>query len=196
MPRTDIILWIDLETTGSSNEARIVEFGAVLTDSSKDLNILGEFTATLNENAVSASSIAATWEAPIVAEMHAKSGLDKDLENPDYTEVSKLEQAILRWINDTVGFSTDHIPWGGSGVGHFDSKYIRRDMPYLSKRITYWVYDVGVLRRTLRLAGIENPSDNTEVKTHRALDDAKLHASEMRDYLKLLSNWKETVEVI
>jgi oligoribonuclease (3'-5' exoribonuclease) len=179
MVQENAILWIDLETTGSSNDADIIEFGAVLTDSSPELNQLGEFTATL--------STTKDYESPIVEEMHERSGLTIALDNPDFLLVSSLEQAVLRWINDTIGFSTEHIAWGGSGVGHIDSKYIRRDMPYLSKRITYWVYDVGVLRRMLRLAGVEF-KDTTEAKTHRALDDIKGHVQEARDYISILRN--------
>lgn len=186
MTREDSIIWIDLETTGNSDGASIIEIGAILTDQTPELNELSRFTTVIGANVV-----APVYEAPIVEEMHRKSGLTearKDSLNPDLIETEKM---VLRWINDTVGFSTEHIPWGGSGVGHFDSKYIRRDWPYLSKRLTYWVYDVGVIRRTLRLASIDNPSDSTEVKTHRALDDIILHVQEMRDYLQFLTNAKE-----
>lgn len=180
MVQDNIIIWIDLETTGSSNDADIIEFGAVLTDGSPELKQLGEYSATLATDK--------EYEAPVVVEMHERSGLTKALEKPDFLLVSSLEQSVLRWINDTVGFSNEHMPWGGSGVGHFDSKFIRRDMPYLSKRLTYWVYDVGVLRRMLRLAGVsfDSPSGDSTTKTHRALEDAKLHAQEARDYIKLL----------
>ena len=179
MVQDNAILWIDLETTGSSDDAAIIEFGAVLTDGSPDLRQLGEYSATIYTEQM--------YEAPIVAEMHLKSGLDAALDNPDFTDIQSLEKDVLRWINDTVGFSKEHMPWGGSGVGHFDSKYIRRDMPYLSKRLTYWVYDVGVLRRMLRLAGVdyESPSGDSLTKTHRAVEDIKLHVQEARDYINL-----------
>lgn len=188
MVQSNAILWIDLETTGSSNDADIIEFGAVLTDGSPELNQLGEFTATLKSDKF--------YESDVVVQMHEKSGLNAALAKPDYLLVSSLEQAVLRWINDTIGFSTEHIAWGGSGVGHFDSKYIRRDMPYLSKRITYWVYDVGVLRRMLRLAGVEFESSNADsnTKTHRALDDIKLHVQEARDYISILRRAQNDLE--
>ena len=186
MVQDNAIVWIDLETTGSSNDADIIEFGAIITDQSPQLEQLGEFTATLFTEKM--------YEAPIVAEMHSKSGLDKDLDNPTFKQIGDLEKAVLKWINDTVGFSTEHIPWGGSGVGHFDSKYIKRDMPYLSKRLTYWVYDIGVLRRVLRLAGVEYTSESgdSNTKTHRALDDIKQHVQEARDYIELLRERSNT----
>jgi oligoribonuclease (3'-5' exoribonuclease) len=184
LPRTDSILWIDLETTGSSNDADIIEFGGVITDSTPELSVLSTYTTLVKPTTDK-------YESDIVTQMHETSGLTLDLSLAweNLPSIGDAEKAILKWINETIGFSTEHIPWGGSGVGHFDSKYIRRDWPYISKRLTYWVYDVGVMRRMLRLAGIENTSDNTEVKTHRALDDALLHASEARDYLKLLKEW-------
>ena len=178
MVQENVILWIDLETTGSSDNAEIIEFGAILTDASPQLNQLSELTATVNSSKA--------YEAEIVIQMHEKSGLTEDLKSADFWDVPALEKAVLRWINDTIGFSKEHIAWGGSGVGHFDSRYIRKYMPNLNKRLTYWVYDVGVMRRMFRLAGI-NYEDN-QSKTHRALDDIKLHVEEARSYLGLIES--------
>lgn len=183
MPRDDVILWLDLETTGSSDVAKIIEVGAILTDSSSLLNELGRFTTVIGPGWV-----APNWEADVVKFMHQKSGLTEALKDPLNPTVQEAEKMVLRWINDTVGFSTDHIPWGGSGVGHFDAKYIKRDWPYLSKRLTYWVYDVGVMRRMLKLIGIQLDADTTEIKTHRALEDIILHVEEARQYLMLLAD--------
>jgi oligoribonuclease (3'-5' exoribonuclease) len=184
MVQTNAILWIDLETTGSSDDADIIEFGAVLTDQSPKLQQLGVYASTLGTEK--------PYEAPIVTEMHEKSGLTESLASPDFNNVEDLEKDILKWINDTVGYSTEHMPWGGSGVGHFDSKYIKRDMPYLSKRLTYWVYDVGVLRRMLKLAEVKYTSDSGDstTKSHRALADVLQHVQEARDYLQLLKGLK------
>jgi oligoribonuclease (3'-5' exoribonuclease) len=188
MPRDDAILWIDLETTGSSNEAKILEFGGILTTATPDLEELGRFQTLVDPYPVD------TYEADVVVEMHKKSGLTDDLKMNSIVlpSVVEAEQAILRWINDTIGFSTEHLPWGGSGVGHFDAKYIRRDWLYLAKRLTYWVYDVGVMRRMMRLGGFELPVDDTGAKNHRALDDAEKHAQEARLYLQQIQTWKGT----
>lgn len=188
MPRNDAILWIDLEATGSSDNAKILEFGAVLTDQTKHLNQIGEGLSLVINPGV---PVPDSYESPVVVEMHKKSGLTEDLQAGKGIELIDAERAIIKWINDTVGYSSEHIPWAGSGVGHYDSKYIRRDMKHLSKKITYWVYDVGVLRRSLRLIGIELPADTTEVKTHRGLDDILLHVEEMRQYLANISWWHD-----
>lgn len=190
MPRDDVILWIDLETTGSSDEASIIEVGAILTDQTPKLKELGRFTTVIGPGWV-----APNYEAAVVVEMHRKSGLTDALRDPLNPDKLEAEKMILRWINQTIGFSTDHIPWGGSGVGHFDAKYIRRDWEYLSKRLTYWVYDVGVIRRSLKLIGIQLAANTTEVKTHRALDDIVLHVEEMRQYLKYLANRLDPLEL-
>lgn len=198
MPRNDIILWIDLECTGSSNDAHILEFGGVITDASPELIEVSRFTTSVLPFGYDYdySKIEESYEDNVVVEMHKKSGLTEQLQKSTIPDTSLAEKSILRWINDTVGFSTEHIPWGGSGVGHYDNKYIKRDWPYLSKRLTYWVYDVGVMRRMLRLVGIELSADTTEIKTHRALDDILLHVEEARQYLKLLKNLKDTTETI
>lgn len=187
MVQENVILWIDLETTGSSDDAEIIEFGAILTDASKELNPLSELTATVYSNK--------PYEAEVVIQMHEKSGLTEALKSPDFWDVPSLEKAVLRWINDTVGFSKEHIAWGGSGVGHFDNKYIRKYMPNLSKRLSYWVYDVGVMRRMFRLAGMTyvSPNGDSDTKTHRAVEDIRLHVAEAREYLQLLDRTLELV---
>lgn len=176
MVQENVILWIDLETTGAGEEAEILEFGAILTDTSVELNELSRFTATVYSKK--------PYEAEIVAQMHEESGLTEALSFPDFWDMPSLEKSVIKWIHDTIGTSKEHIPWGGSGVGHFDSRFIRKYMPTFSKMLTYWTYDVGVVRRMLRLAGALDEID--EVKTHRALDDIDLHVKEARHYLFLM----------
>lgn len=193
MVQENSILWIDLETTGSSNEAQIIEFGGLITDATPELAPRGELSLVIfPELPHSVDTIAELYEAPAVENMHTVSGLTKDVE-ANGIPLLDAEKQIIRWINDTIGPGSEHIPWGGSGVGHFDSKFIRRDWEYLSKRLTYWVYDVGVIRRSLRLIGVELPKDTTEVKTHRALEDIQLHVEEMRQYLYHIKEWRDIV---
>lgn len=88
---------------------------------------------------------------------------------------------IGKWLDQ---FSEDntHIPYGGSGVSHFDRQYINRDLPRLGRRLTFWALDVGCVRRIFALQGASTAS--IDAKTHRALDDALVHADELRFYAK------------
>ena len=94
------------------------------------------------------------------------------------------EKDILTWLKEFVGTDTTHIPYGGSGVLHFDRRFIDYFMPTFSKRVTHWAYDVGVLRRTFIKAGVKYA--DMSGKTHRALDDARVHAEEWRYYQKVI----------
>lgn len=192
MVRDNAILWLDLETTGSSNDAKIIEFGGIITTATIDLTPIGEpFTTLVDPFPVT------SFEDEVVNTMHTTSGLADDLIRASkLPSILEAEESIIQWINDTIGKSTNHIPYGGSGVGHFDTKYIRRDWKKLSKRLTYWTYDIGVVRRVLRLIDFSISPDLTTVKSHRALDDVRLHIEEAREYLKILKNWKETCETL
>jgi oligoribonuclease (3'-5' exoribonuclease) len=104
--------------------------------------------------------------------MHVKNGLLNDLDY-GFTR-DEVDRDIAAWLPS----GTDHIPFGGSGVLHFDRKFIDKYLPRLGKRITYWAYDVGPIRRTASRVGY--PWLSQDAKTHRALDDARFHAEEFR----------------
>jgi oligoribonuclease (3'-5' exoribonuclease) len=182
MTRSDVMLWLDLETTGNSPDADIIEVGVVLTDQTPELHELEGGVRSLLVEPTEYWRLFALDE--VVARMHSGSGLTRELHTAvGVLALAEVETALLGLLQP---YGTEHIPLAGSGVSHFDRQYIRRDFPRFDKRLTYWAYDVGVVRRTLRLAGIELPSGDQTTKTHRALDDARQHAQEMRDYLALL----------
>lgn len=182
-PRTDVILWIDLETTGNEpNYDSIIEIGALLTDSSPALKELSYISIPVRPtNNVDPEH----WD-PIVREMHTANGLIDSL--PYASPLGEAEEILYSWLLVNAGHSKDHIPLAGSGVGHFDRPFIKHELPKINRRLTYWVYDVGVMRRMLRLAGIEIAAGDQSTKSHRALDDIRQHAQEARDYNSLLQH--------
>lgn len=196
-PRDDIILWLDLETSGSELETSVIlEVGICITDQTPQLNELATFTtiiqhphgsdeAATNEDVLNAFPYPMNMDK-VVLDMHTKNGLLKDIEfdkvAPDIREAEKM---IVRFLRDNGWSNGNHIPLAGSGVSHFDRQFIRRDWPMFNRMLSYWAYDVGSVRRSLRLAGIELPSGDQSTKSHRALDDARQHADEMRDYIAL-----------
>lgn len=179
-PRDDIILWLDLETTGSRDDARIIEVGCVLTDATPQLSEISTFETIIGPYIKQTEIV-----DNVVFNMHNKSGLIDALLDPLLPDVHEAEKMLLRWLREHAGTSDNHIPFAGSGVGHFDKKYIQRDWPTLTKKLTYWPYDVGVLRRFLRLAGWDLPAKEGD-KPHRALADTLLHVEEARLYLDKL----------
>ena len=199
MSREDVIFWLDLETTGSKASESIIEVGILATDGSPELRPLGEFQSLVEPDWENWRAVTGFVEQDrvVVRNMHRASGLTSAIEAAkkaeDLPSVVEVEAAILHFVRTVAGTSTDHIPLAGSGVSHFDRQFIRRDWPKFDKRLTYWAYDVGVMRRMLRLSGAMAGLDRTRMDrerrvdlTHRALDDAKDHAQEARTYLAWL----------
>lgn len=176
MPQTDIALILDIETTGNKDESELIEIGLVMV-AVPSLNELGRLTVLVEPSQESFNDMLAN---PVVSEMHAKTGLTEDLLAGKGVTPESADTFINQWLNQFTDSPRTHIPYGGSGVSHFDRKYIDRDLPRLGKRLTYWSLDVGAARRIFALQGASTMS--IEGKTHRALDDALVHTDELRFY--------------
>lgn len=191
MTRDDIICWLDLETTGSKDSDAIIEVGMALTDATPELNVLKTYQRVIRP---------AYWNmyraamATVVIDMHTKNGLIAEIDEMDSPQYrADSTEPVEQEIIDFLGKIGDHIPLAGSGVCHFDRKYIRRDFPRVDPYFTYWTYDVGVMRRMARLAGLDIPHSIEQDKPHRALDDTLWAIDEARRYLSLLGSLKEAV---
>lgn len=183
------ICWIDLETTGSGEYDIIIEIGAVMTD--RDFNELSSKQIVLQLGKAFHHRL-----DPVVLEMHTKNGLLDDCLNSKILNMD-ADAMMVEWISEfTKG---DHIPLAGSGVSHFDKpKFIARDLPLLNDYLSYWSYDVGTMRRWLKLFGVDIPgADTREGLNHRALDDIRAHIQEARAYKRafLIHPWLKPEEV-
>jgi oligoribonuclease (3'-5' exoribonuclease) len=195
-PREDLIVFLDLETTGTDAEKDdIIEIGMVMLDATKpDYPEIGSFSRVIMPDD---QAFLRMIDKKVVREMHEANGLlDKimdirDTYNQHYSwdeyvklvepySNGKVSNDARKWIESFDDGTGSHIPLGGSGVLHFDRRFLDYHMPVFSRRLTYWAYDVGVLRRTWQKAGM--PVYSQEAKTHRALDDARVHADEWRFY--------------
>ena len=193
--KTDFILWLDLETTGSDpTEDTIIEVGCILTRWD-DLTSLSEFSmvAALPYPA----DVAELQMDPVVFDMHTQNGLLAEAAEAS-ASIEEVESELLGWMSRMM-VSSGVLPYnlsiclGGSGVSHFDSRFVRRDMPKLSGYLTYWSLDVGSVRRMFRRCNPDlMPALTPADKTHRALDDARMHLDEWRHYEELLRyGWRE-----
>lgn len=170
------IAWMDLETTGTEEDALIVEASLVITD-----RLLDEVEA--HNWVVHADHAVLASMQPYVYDMHTASGLLDEalLSGLWISDVDREAAAILRRLN-----GGGHVPLAGSGVCHFDRRYIRRHMPRTDRLLSYWSYDIGSLRRLLELAGIEVVRPIHPGRQHRALDDARWHIAETKHYFDLM----------
>jgi oligoribonuclease len=176
MSRPTSYVWLDLETTGTDeHDDPILELGFVLTDS--DLSVLARDGWAI--------SPPLGWENQLsdyVRDMHTTNGLLDAVRASEITLGSVdflMTNTLALW-----GHPKDFILCG-SGVSHFDRRFIAAQMPKLNRWFRYYNIDVGILRRSLVLIGREDlllPFDQQE-KTHRALEDAELHLAEFK-YIK------------
>ncbi|HEY7821960.1 MAG TPA: exonuclease domain-containing protein [Acidimicrobiia bacterium] len=165
--------WIDLETTGTDVTVdQIIEVGLVVTD--EELRVLYEDSWVVND---------IQWPptlSSVVVKMHVANDLLGEVvfaSGRDRVGIGAVDLAVATTLNDWT--KNGKIVLAGSGVGHFDRKFIDAHMPETAKRLTYWCLDIGVVRRfAMRVLG-EKPQDHPP-KTHRALDDAQLHVEEAR----------------
>jgi len=175
MPAMNLALILDTETTGNAPDSELIEMGMVMLDV-PSLRELGEFTIVIDP---SPEQFSVMMQNDVVRKMHEANGLIADLVAHKGVPPEVADTLINNWLDQ---FTTErtHIPYGGSGVAHFDRQYITKQLPRLNRRITYWSLDVGAVRRIFALQGASTAS--IDAKTHRALDDAKVHAEELRFY--------------
>lgn len=176
----DYIAWIDLECADTNEYLNpILEIGLIVTD--KKLNELEREYWIINPDEDFPGWI--DKMSDFVRDMHTKNGLLVDVEAHG-VELAEADMEISQLLDN---YTTDgRMPIGGSGVGHFDMRFIREQLPQTMKRLKFWSMDIGVVRRYLRdIVGVEvgKPSED---KPHRALDDIALHVEEARRYVELL----------
>lgn len=188
MAISDLILWCDLETTGTDEEVDdILEAAFVLTG--PDLATIAEYQRVYR------TSLDESQVSQVVLDMHRANGLWVEAHHPStrLADSGDAEDAILGWLGLWLP-KGDVIALGGSGVAHFDRRFIATNWPRLTKRLTYWSYDVGSVRRLARLAGVQ--PDAAPDKAHRAMDDIRMHLDEARWYRDMLRGSQEQREAL
>jgi oligoribonuclease (3'-5' exoribonuclease) len=174
-------IWVDYETDSNDfKTGHILEAGIIYTD--RDLNVIAEREATLPLSAVSKARIA---DVEFVFNMHTESGLLARLHDPAVPKVSvsELEQLIL---GDLKRFGhTKKLRFCGSGSTGFDYYFTQRLMPTLGAfSPVFYQEDVRYVRNAYRQAtgGKEVPGEYHQAKTHRAIEDIRLHLAEYKAY--------------
>ncbi len=185
MPRNDIILFLDTETTGVEEEDELIEIGVVMlrADTLEEIDYFQSIIVPSKEgfDRINAKSV--------VREMHMKNGLYSAIivsANKSDLTSADIDNEIMSWLHAHVGIDITHIPYGGSGVVHFDRRFITKYLPKFDKMLTHWAYDVGTIRRSFVRMGLQTADtvlrQRSQEKDHRALQDAKVHADEFRYY--------------
>lgn len=176
----EALLWVDLETTGSNEDKDcIIEVGAILTTT--DLEAKETWNHVITPTPLGLGRL---MQNGVVRPMHEKNGLLADIvERGCGIKPHESEADILHALQDVWGYNPKTVLLAGSGVGHFDRRFIKKQMPKLDNFLHYACLDIGVVRRATELFGYVHPAKGEEPntkKTHRALDDIELHLKEAR----------------
>lgn len=183
------LLVADLETTGLDiDDDDIIEFAGILT--TLHLDELSRFETLVQPTVHGMTRLNSNT---YVREMHTTNGLLTDLAAliPRTLEHTPfwVAQRIVDWL-EAQGFYPGEVVLAGSGVSHFDQPKIRRDMRPLADFLAYYTVDVGGMRRTFRWWTGDDLTSVNEDKTHRAMDDAECHVSELRQFRHLFRDGK------
>ncbi|MCG7248657.1 oligoribonuclease [Corynebacterium simulans] len=163
-PKNDRLVWIDLEMTGLDPKRHvIVEVAAIITDG--NLNVIGEGIDLV----VHATEAELAEMDDFVTNMHANSGLDKEIREST-TTLREAEDAVLALIAEHC--DPEHpAPLAGNSIAT-DRTFIRAYMPRLDEALHYRMIDVSTIkelsRRWFPRAYYNQPDKGM---AHRALQD-------------------------
>ncbi len=153
---------------------KLIEIAALVTDS--DLNILGDGVDIV----IHADDAALACMPPVVATMHAKSGLTEEVRQSTVT-IEQAQQQVLDYIREYAPTART-VPLCGNSIGT-DRGFIARDMPELDAHLHYRMVDVSSIKELCRRwyprIYFGQPEKGL---AHRALADIKESIRELEYY--------------
>lgn len=169
----DRMVWIDLEMTGLDPErCTIVEIASIVTDG--ELGVVAEgpdlVIATPEEKLAEM--------APIVVEMHQKSGLTERI-RASTLSVAEAEAQTLAFLKAHVAKGT--APLCGNSVWK-DKQFLERYMPELTAFLHYRLVDVSTLKELTRRWYPPTYAAPKKKELHRALEDIRESIQELSHY--------------
>jgi oligoribonuclease len=172
MPRTDVLVWVDLEMTGLDPQTcAIVEIATLITDSS--LEVIAEGPNLVIHQP---EHVLATMD-DVVVQMHTRSGLLQRIRSAT-TSLAEAEAASLAFLQEHC--EPRSSPLCGNSIWK-DRQFIERYMPRFDAHLHYRNIDVSTLKELVRRW---HPAEAAARKkeTHRALDDIVESIEELRWY--------------
>lgn len=136
------LVWVDCEMTGLDLTRDVmIEIAALVTDG--DLNVLGDGVDLV----IHAPDELLDGMLPVVAEMHANSGLTDEVRASSVT-IEQAEAQVLDYIR-TFAPQPRMAPLCGNSIGT-DRGFITRDMPELDGFLHYRMIDVSSVKELAR----------------------------------------------
>lgn len=171
----NLLVWVDIETTGLSYQTdRVIEVGVVLTDN--DLNLL--------DNGVSWPVYCPRYllkPGTRPYDMHVESGLwdeTMDAEDPDRVDEHLL--AYIESVQFARGIQAHTLPMCGSTIG-FDRRFLSTWMPMFEDWFHYRNIDVSSVKE-LFARWYPEAGEPPKNKAHRAVPDCLESINELRWY--------------
>ncbi|MBB3143612.1 oligoribonuclease [Halomonas organivorans] len=172
-PRTQRLVWIDLEMTGlDPNRERIIEVATLVTDA--DLNVVAEGPVIAVHQPDALLEAMDNWNQ----KTHGDSGLVARVK-ASTVDTAKAERETLAFLNEHVAPGSS--PMCGNSI-HQDRRFLEREMPELLAFFHYRNLDVSTLKE---LAKRWNPGalvGFSKRNVHLAMDDIKESIAELAHY--------------
>jgi oligoribonuclease len=173
------LVWVDCEMTGLDlTKDVMIEIAALVTDG--DLNVLGEGVDLV----IHAPDELLDAMLPVVAEMHASSGLTDEVRASVVT-IAQAQAQVLDYIR-AFAPQPGTAPLCGNSIGT-DRGFIARDMPELDSFLHYRMIDVSsvkeLARRWYPRVYFGQPAKGL---AHRALADIRESIRELAYYRQTL----------
>jgi len=188
--RSDLVIWIDLETTGldvddnmrGMHKHKIIEIGMHITD--ENYNVIDKgFEVVIHHEKETILPLMNDY----VTNMHTTSGLLDRIEQSTVT-LEMAEQMMIDYINS---FNIEHgkCPIAGNNVS-FDKNFIDAQMPAFAKVLHYRKLDVSSFKI---LAWHQFPKEAEQVvkqMKHRGLEDIQESIAELKHYMNTIMKQK------
>ncbi len=173
------LVWVDCEMTGLDlTKDAMIEIAALVTDG--DLNVLGDGVDLV----INAPDALLEGMLPVVAEMHASSGLT-ELVRASRVTAQQAQEQVLDYVRTYVPLPGT-APLCGNSIGT-DRGFITRDMPELDAFLHYRMIDVSsvkeLARRWYPRVYFGQPAKGL---AHRALADIQESIRELAYYRQTL----------
>ena len=166
--------WVDCETTGVDVEKdKVLELACVVT--TPDLVEIAEFDVVIaNGDMIGEIN-------PFVLDLHTRNGLWTEIANCGVSRL-EAEEMFGNFLDTNLGGRKQLIQ-AGSGVSHFDSKFIAKNFPEASKLLTFWTNDAAVLKRGFEFAGYKSAKKGR--KDTRGLHEVRNHIEEWKFFTNM-----------
>lgn len=172
-PRSDLLVWIDLEMTGLDPEKeRIIEVATLVTDA--ELNVVAEGPVIAVKQPDDLLAKMDEWNQ----KTHGESGLVARVKDSQ-TDTAGAEQQTLDFLRQYVVAGSS--PMCGNSI-HQDRRFLEREMPALWSFFHYRNLDVSSVKE---LAKRWNPgalAGFSKRNVHLAMDDIKESIAELAHY--------------